>query len=90
MTRYKLIYKPSAIRDLQKLPRKIVDAVISFCEGPLLDNPYRVGKPLINKYAGFHTAKRGSYRIVYEIREEEVVVYVAFVGSRADVYRPRG
>jgi len=55
----------------------------------LLDNPYRVGKPLINKYAGFHTAKRGSYRIVYEIHEEEVVVYVAFVGSRADVYRPR-
>lgn len=88
MTRYKLIYKPSAIRDLQKLPRKIVDAVTAFCEGPLLENPHRVGKPLVNKYEGFHTAKRGSYRIVYEIHEQEVVVYVAFVEHRADVYRP--
>lgn len=87
MARYKLTYKPSASRDLQRLPRKIVDAVVAFCEGPLLDNPQRVGKPLINEYAGMHAARRGAYRIIYEIHEHEVHVYVAYVEHRAAVYR---
>ena len=86
MARYKLTYKPSASRDLQRLPRKIVDAVVAFCEGPLLDNPQRVGKPLTGKYSGMHSAVRGSYRLIYKIHDQEVHVFVAYVAHRAVAY----
>ena len=87
MPRYKLTYKGSARRDLERLPRKLVDAITAFCEGALIENPQRVGKPLSGKYEGMHSAVRGSYRIIYEIHEHEVHVYVAYVAHRAVAYR---
>ncbi|WP_296632250.1 type II toxin-antitoxin system RelE/ParE family toxin [Rhodoluna sp.] len=88
MSRYILVYKPAAKRSLAKLPLKVVDAIVNFCDGPLLDNPYRVGKPLRNKYAGSYYAKRGSYRIIYLINDYEVIVTVARIEHRADIYKP--
>ncbi|WP_218617263.1 type II toxin-antitoxin system RelE family toxin [Cryptosporangium aurantiacum] len=57
--------------------------------GPLLDNPHRVGKELINDWAGYHAARRGDYRIVYRILEADRVVRVVRIDHRAVVYRPR-
>jgi mRNA-degrading endonuclease RelE of RelBE toxin-antitoxin system len=36
-----------------------------------------------------HSARRGDYRIIYEIFEEEQVVLIHRVQHRRDVYRPR-
>jgi mRNA-degrading endonuclease RelE of RelBE toxin-antitoxin system len=88
MAKYKLVYAPSARKDMSKLPRKIADAVASFCEGPLVENHQRVGKPLLRNYEGLYSAKRGSYRVIYRIENEKVIVTVAYVEHRADVYRP--
>jgi mRNA-degrading endonuclease RelE of RelBE toxin-antitoxin system len=89
MAKYKLFYSPSAIKNLQKLPLKIVEAVATFCEGPLIENPQRVGKALGREYEGFHSAKRGSYRVVYKILEDRVIVEVTYIEHRASVYRNR-
>lgn len=89
MAKYKLFYAPSAIKSLQKLPLKVVDAVATFCEGPLIENPHRVGKALSREYEGFHSAKRGSYQVIYKIFEDLVIVEVAYIEHRASVYRNR-
>jgi mRNA-degrading endonuclease RelE of RelBE toxin-antitoxin system len=89
MAKYKLFYAPSAQKHLQKLPIKIVDAVVSFCEGPLVENPHRVGKALGRDYEGFHSAKRGSYRVIYKIQEDQVIVEVTYIEHRSSVYRSR-
>jgi mRNA interferase RelE/StbE len=36
---------------------------------------------------GLHSARRGSYRILYRIQEELVVVTVIKIDHRKDVYR---
>jgi mRNA interferase RelE/StbE len=86
---YRVEFTSIARRDIAKLPERIAWAVLEFCDGPLAENPQRVGKPLVGDLTGLHSARRGEYRIVYAIYEEKVVVEVAYVRRRADVYRSR-
>jgi mRNA-degrading endonuclease RelE of RelBE toxin-antitoxin system len=48
-----------------------------------------VGHPLQRELAGLWSARRGAYRIVYELNEAELMVNVIRIDHRADVYRPR-
>ena len=71
------------------MPPRIVPAIIEFVYGDLARNPQRVGKPLERELTGFHSARRGPYRIVYLINEEKIVVELLRIDHRADVYRSR-
>ena len=57
--------------------------------GPLIEEPRRVGHPLQRELTGLWSARRGAYRILYELDESERVVNVVLVDHRSDVYRPR-
>jgi mRNA interferase RelE/StbE len=48
-----------------------------------------VGKPLRFELEGLHSARRGDYRVVYEIDQTEATVTIIAIQHRADVYRPR-
>ncbi|MGH3570718.1 MAG: type II toxin-antitoxin system RelE family toxin, partial [Pseudonocardiaceae bacterium] len=39
--------------------------------------------------AGYHTARRGDYRVIYRIDDVARVVQVLRIEHRGDVYRPR-
>ncbi len=77
----------AAIRALDQLPPRVVPAIVEFMFGPLADNPHRVGKPLRDDFAGVHSARRGSYRVLYEINDADHMVTVIRVAHRADAYR---
>lgn len=57
--------------------------------GSIATNPRRAGKPLGQELEGLHSARRGDFRIVYEIVEEERKVIVHRAAHRKQVYRPR-
>ena len=61
-------------------------AVWQFVSGPLLDNPHRVGKALRFELEGYHSARRGQYRVVYRIDEHEVIVDMIKISHRGDAY----
>jgi mRNA-degrading endonuclease RelE of RelBE toxin-antitoxin system len=86
---YRVDFTSAARRDIAKLPQRIAWAVLEFCAGPLAEDPHRVGKPLIGALTGLHSARRGVYRVIYEIHDDRVVVEVAYIQSRSDAYRPR-
>ncbi len=48
--------------------------------------PRRVGKPLGGKEAGRWRARRGPYRLIYEIDEKNEIVRVLHAAHSADVY----
>lgn len=56
--RWKLDVRPRAQCQLSRLSEKIATAAAEFIVGPLPDNPYRVGHPLRDEYAGQHSARR--------------------------------
>ena len=88
MPAYELRLAASAERSLARLPEFAAAAIVEFLTGALVENPQRVGKPLGMELAGYHSARRGAYRIVYRI-EDERVVRVVRIDHRADVYRRR-
>ena len=87
--RYALrIAGPAARALAEGLPEKIATAVYEFLTTTLLDSPFRVGKQLLlPPFAGTWSARRGTYRVLYEIDEGELVVTA--VEHRADVHRTR-
>ncbi len=60
----------------------------AICES-IAVNPHRAGKALRGELDGLHSARRGDFRVVYEILENERVVVIHRAAHRADVYRPR-
>jgi len=88
--RYEIVVTAPAARAIQEtLPESIAFAVIDFITGPLLENPRRLGVPLRGELEGVWSARRGTYRILYRIDEENREVIVLRIGHRGDVYRPR-
>jgi mRNA interferase RelE/StbE len=84
---YKLRLSWAARRALaETLPEQIAAAVWAFISGPLLDNPHRVGKALRYQLEGFHSARRGQYRVIYRIIEDEILVDVVKISHRGDAY----
>jgi mRNA-degrading endonuclease RelE of RelBE toxin-antitoxin system len=79
----------SAERALRRLPEGVAAAMVEFMVGPLCDAPARVGTPLQRELSGYHSARRGAYRIVYRIDKEQREVRVLRIEHRADVYRNR-
>lgn len=88
MPEYGLLVTPPAQRALDRLPERVAAAIAELLTGELLAAPRRVGKPLRRELAGIWSARRGSYRVIYEIDEDARRVVVLRVDHRADVYRP--
>ena len=85
---YDLVVAGPAARAIgEELPEGVAAAVIDFITGSLLDNPRRVGRELRNELAGIHSARRGTFRILYRINEDQREATVLRVDHRRDVYR---
>lgn len=86
---YELRLTAPAERQLNRLSEGTAAAIVEFMLSALVDNPHRVGGRLRQELAGLHSARRGSYRVVYEIDDERRLVIVLRIDHRSQVYRPR-
>ena len=86
---WELVVSASAERALARLPHKAAGAIVEFLLGPLVENPERVGHPLQRELQGLWSARRGPFRVVYELDESARSVRVLRIDHRADVYRLR-
>ena len=84
---YAVVWSATARRDLQRIPPRIVPAIVEFAFGDLAAAPRRVGKPLERELAGLFGARRGPYRILFDIDEDQGLVTILRVAHRSDVYR---
>ncbi|MEA3362213.1 MAG: type II toxin-antitoxin system RelE/ParE family toxin [Thermodesulfobacteriota bacterium] len=82
---YLLKIKKSAYKEIEKLDKPIRHRIIETID-KLADNPH-IGKLLKGEHSGLRRIRSGSYRIVYEINENEVLVLVLRVAHRNKVYR---
>lgn len=88
MSAYFLRITSTARRQLaEHLPESIAFAAFEFISGPLLENPQRVGKQLMPPMDDRWSARRGTYRILYRVDDENRVVTVVAIAARSDAYR---
>lgn len=87
---YELIVTPPAAKAIaEQLPEPVAVAVIEFLTGTLIRAPRRVGKRLRRELAGVWSARRGTFRVLYRVRDDPREVIVLRIEHRGDVYRPR-
>jgi mRNA interferase RelE/StbE len=87
---YKLQTTPTVRRQLaEELPEAVASAALEFITGALLDNPHRVGRRLSPPLNDRHSARRGTYRVLYRIDDRSHTVTVLLVTHRRDAYRRR-
>lgn len=87
---YRLTITATARRQLaEHLPEAIAFAAHEFINGPLLVNPHRVGQRLMPPLDDRHSARKGTYRVLYRIDDSARIVTVLAVAPRSDVYRPQ-
>lgn len=70
----------------EDLPEAVAAACWEFIRGPLAESPRRVGKPLRDELAGRWSARRGDFRVIYEVHDDLVLIRVIDVRHRRDVY----
>ena len=86
---YAIAWTAPARRALARLPEKAATAAVEFIYGSLTASPHRVGKPLKLGLAGLRSARRGDYRVIYRINDDDRRIDVVAIEHRADAYRPR-
>jgi mRNA-degrading endonuclease RelE of RelBE toxin-antitoxin system len=86
---YDVEITPEGLRHLNRLPDKVRHAALETILGPIAENRQRLGKPLVGELEGLRSARRGDYRVIYEILEDDEIVLIHRVQHRRDDYRPR-
>lgn len=85
---HRLIPAPGARRALTDLlPETVAIAAWEFISGPLASAPRRVGVPLKAPFEGHWSARRGEYRVRYEIHEATDTLRILDIDHRRDAYR---
>lgn len=86
--KYRVDVAPAAVRQLRKLSpdaRRRVQAAVEL----LADQPRPNGAKKLVGGEGEWRVRTGDYRIIYEIRDDLLLVLVVAVGHRGDIYRRR-
>ncbi len=86
MARYRLLIKPSAVKEIEAIPlkrdrRRVVERI-----SLLAENPCPFGCEKISGSEKYRV-RQGRYRILYAIKDQDLIVQVVKVGHRKDVFR---
>jgi len=85
MARYRVIVRKSVSKDLKGIPRKDVRRILSAIKS-LADDPRPPGTKKLSGQERYRL-RQGNYRILYEIKDDRLIVCVVRIGDRRDAYR---
>lgn len=85
MEKYKIEFKKTAAKELNSLPnreiKKIVVAINHLVENPRPTNSKKLSG------SERYRLRVGDYRILYEIENQVLIIYIVKIAHRKDVYR---
>ncbi len=81
---YEIKFKEKAFRYFNKL-NKFDQKKIGKKIEKLKENP-QLGIPLIGNLSGLWKLRIGKYRIIYQIRKAELLIFILDIGHRKNIY----
>ena len=87
MASYKLVLKKSAAKELQNVAGKADRQRLVNRIAALAADPRPAGAERLSGTRDKYRIRQRNFRILYEIHDDALVVYVVKVGDRKDVYR---
>ncbi len=83
---YDILWHENALKDLKKIDKDQARSIIEKIEQYLVKDPYRLGQPLTGHLKGLFRYRKGKYRVIYNIKEEELIILVLKIGKRDGIY----
>ena len=86
--KWSVIIKKRVLKTLAKIPASDRNKIMHFLEKELpdMENPRIKGEPLHGDLNAFWKYRFGNYRLVCEIIDKEIAIFVMMAGDRRDVY----
>ena len=85
MGKFEVTFKKSVAKDLRAIPKVDVKRILKKIDS-LCENPRSEGSVKLSAQERYRV-RQGLYRIIYEIRDEQLVIQVIKIGHRSDVYK---
>lgn len=85
MACYNVKWKPSAERELNKLPQPVIPGLKAMVDD-LANNPYPPGVKKMQAMLDTWRIRQGDYRIVYKVLGNILTIEIIRIGHRRDVY----
>jgi mRNA interferase RelE/StbE len=86
---WRILYHHLVEADLESVGSSAARRIVTAIDAKLTRSPIDFGLPLSGNPANFRKLRIGDYRVVYQVREKTIIVYVPAVGPRRDkeIYR---
>ena len=82
---YQILLRKIVEKTLENLPKK--DATkIALAINSLQDDPFLCNR-LEGELLGFYSLRVWPYRIIYEIKKKELIIFIIKIGHRKDIYK---
>ena len=85
MASYRLFIKPSAVKDIEALPKKDRGRMVARIQS-LASNPRPPGCEKLSGHE-LYRLRQGNYRVIYAVQDADLIIVVIKIGHRRDVYR---
>ncbi|WP_156285822.1 type II toxin-antitoxin system RelE family toxin [Oceanivirga salmonicida] len=87
MKQFKVIILPKAEKQLKKLDKTIYRIIVNYILKNLIDtsNPRQNGKALKGKLNGLWRYRVGDYRILAEIKDNELIILLIEIAHRKNI-----
>ncbi|MGI8414778.1 MAG: type II toxin-antitoxin system RelE family toxin [Nakamurella sp.] len=90
MTQWRLRTSPQFDKAAREVDRTVLRRIKAYLEDVCeLDDPRQRGKGLTANRTGYWRYRIGDWRVVAEIRDEELVIVAIGLGHRSEIYRER-
>ena len=85
---YRVVFTDRAMKQLKRMDKSIARLIIGWIEKNIdgCENPRLHGKSLIGNKTGQWRYRIGDYRLICEIKDDEVIILVLEVGHRKEIY----
>jgi mRNA interferase RelE/StbE len=85
MVKYKIEFKKSAVKELNELESKVIKRIITKIKA-LSSNPRPEGCIKLTAEERYRI-RIGNYRILYEIIDDLLIIYIIKIAHRKDAYK---
>jgi mRNA interferase RelE/StbE len=84
---YKVSWSKRARESLKKLDAVIAQKIVDKVENYLVKDPVNLGEPLLYAYKGLYRYRFSDYRVIYQVKQTELLIIVLEAGHRKEIYK---
>lgn len=86
--KYRVVLTEKAKKELKKLDKYTASLIVGWIEKNLegCENPRLHGKGLTSNRSGEWRYRVGDYRLICEIKDDEIIILVLQIGHRREIY----